>query len=65
MVPHLFHSGISKLHNLNMEVERNWTDDQLEGDGVSKKDLVTYLQEHASLNVGSRQQAVQLIDMPS
>jgi len=32
-----------------MDVERQWTDEQLEGDDVSKKDLVVFLQENASL----------------
>ena len=34
------------------EPERIYSAEQLAGDGVSKKDLVTFLQQHASIQVG-------------
>lgn len=33
---------------MSKEVERPWTDEQLKGDGVGKKELITFLQDHAS-----------------
>ena len=34
------------------EPERSWTAEQLGSDAVSKKDLVTFLQQYGSLAVG-------------
>ena len=34
------------------EPERSWTAEQLASDAVSKKDLVTFLQQHGGLAVG-------------
>lgn len=33
------------------EVERSWTDQQLQSDEVSKKDIIKFLHEHASFEV--------------
>ena len=33
------------------DVERRWTDAQLQSDEVSKKDIVKFLHEHASFEV--------------
>ncbi|KAJ7384789.1 FK506-binding protein 2B [Desmophyllum pertusum] len=32
----------------NEEIEKNWTEEQLHGEDVSKKDIIKYLHEHAS-----------------
>lgn len=33
---------------MSKEVERPWTDEQLNGDSIGKKELITFLQDHAS-----------------
>lgn len=35
----------------NEEIEKNWTEEQLHGEDVSKKDIIKYLHEHASFEV--------------
>lgn len=39
------------FENKMAEVERSWTDQQLQSDEVSKKDIIKFLHEHASFEV--------------
>jgi hypothetical protein len=45
------HSGSKHLINHKMEPTREWTHEQLESDSVSKKDIVSFIQENANAQV--------------
>lgn len=44
-------ASLRSFENKMAEVERSWTDEQLQSEEVSKKDIIKFLHEHASFEV--------------